>query len=585
MRIPDPMQFPVQPNAASGMAFMGTGESIPVLIVNQDAANTIYVSYRNQSKVGDPNTVPLQPGQSVIMDGARTLYVIGPTGTANAVIIPGGTNFFQPTNLSAIGGAKVFVQSATPTGTIPLNSVWFDTANNSLQTWNGSAWVNQQFNATQLIQIATITASQVANATLTTTQLAAAAGILGTQIANATITSGNIAANTIVAGNIAANTITAAQLAAGIIYAGIVDGTTIQGAIFRAKNSFGATILTVNKSAGTWLLYADTGSATQGALVASAAQAAGTDEFSNAFAAGIQAYGTGGSTTSVQLLPGNPVLVNVATGDSMEGTPAGIRARVIGSGATRFLSNDFRGAFAVGALVNPLAQLQIFSPNQGLTTEAGLNLSVGNMAGTQNSLMHQLPSSFSFGGAFITADRPIQVTDSINTWAADQSIGSANQITKTNPTAAVDITSTLTIPANNANVGTCYIIEMPFSGLWEASGALNLQFDLDGTFTNLVPIAAGLAVAGHNYGGRFILCLEVLTTGAGGTCNIWGDGGVTDTSVSRAGATSSDLFGINAGHAFDTTVSHTLAIAASFSVSNASQTIQSKGAIFSRKGL
>jgi hypothetical protein len=81
-------------------------------------------------------------------------------------------------------------------------------------------------------------------------------------------------------------------LASGIIYAGIVDSTEIDGAVFRAENSHGATIMTINKSSATWLLYADTGSATQGALIASGSNTAGTDEFNNHYLEGQGSYGS-----------------------------------------------------------------------------------------------------------------------------------------------------------------------------------------------------------------------------------------------------------------------------------------------------
>lgn len=553
------------------------------VVVNRSSTTQVFFG-PTQETANRADASILDPLATVAVNEDAEFWAVAASGSVTLDWLPNGVSFFRPASLSGIGGSKVFVQATTPTGTIPLNSVWFDTANNSLQTWNGTTWVNQQFNATQLIQIATITATQVQNGTLTTTQLAAAAGILGSQIANATITSGNIAANTIVAGNIAANTITAAQLAAGIIYAGIVDGTTIVGGVFRAKNSFGATILTINKSAGTLLLYADTGSATQGALVFSAALAEGTDEFSNPFGAGAKAYGTGGNTSFVQMLPGNPVFLNVATGDPAEATPGQIQARIIGSGSTRFLSNDLRAAFVTG-FPNAQAELQLFSVNAGGTTDAGVNLTATNPGATVSTLYHQTSTQFGLTGAPIIGDRAIQINDGINIWAEKQEIGSANHISKTNPTAAVDISSTLTIPANTMNVGTTFCIELPFSGVWEASGNFNLGLDLNGTVVALVPVASGLAVAGHNYGGVVRIYLRVVTTGAAGTCDIWSDGDITDTSVTRAGSTSSSLFGITTAHALNTTIANTMAVSTHFDVSNASQTVVGQGAVFSRSGV
>lgn len=301
-----------------------------MLYSNPDASKTVYLGYVNAIKINGVNTIPLGPGQAIPIDGGTPVWAIGTTGTAATVVVPGGSNLFLPTSLSGIGGAAVYVQSSAPTGTIPTNSIWFDTANNSLQTWNGSAWVNQQFDANQLIEAATIlsaqiasqavtaakianntiTASQVANGTLTTAQLAAAAGILGSQIASATITSGNIAANTIVAGNIAANTITASQLAAGIIYAGIVNGTTISAATFMGTNW-------IENSSGSFFYNGTPGDGTLAFSIAPAngSDASWTGGSGNNYYAGINAYnftpGTGGNAISVTQLVSNPALNGV----------------------------------------------------------------------------------------------------------------------------------------------------------------------------------------------------------------------------------------------------------------------------------
>jgi hypothetical protein len=264
-------------------------QSGPVFLFNSDAADTVYLT---DSEVGNPSTVdaiPVPPLSGYGVDGNTDTYafMMTPGQTADVSLMPGGTTFFQPPSLAGIGGARVFVQAATPPVTAPLNSIWFNTASGALETWNGTAWVARTFDAQQLIRVTsilasqiannTITAAQVANSTLTSTQLAAAAGILGTQIASATITSGNIAANTIVAGNIAANTIIAANLAAGIVYAGIVDATTITGASLIADGT-----------AGEVLVYS--GAPSVGDLIASVSPVAGTDTFGNTVNQGVWSY-------------------------------------------------------------------------------------------------------------------------------------------------------------------------------------------------------------------------------------------------------------------------------------------------------
>lgn len=279
-------------------------------LVNNPGPNTVFLGDNDAIRYSDAyGIVALNANGYINVDGQSDLFAtIAPGLTQSLNIISGGLNFFSPPSLSGLGGAKVFVQALAPTQppTIPLNSLWFNTTANSMEYWNGASWTTQAFSGSQLLQAATVTAAQIQNGTLTTTQIAAAAGILGAQIAANTITGANIAANTITAANIAANTITAGQLAAGIIYAGIVDGTLIQGATLRIKNGSGATIMTINISAGTWIQYLDTGSVTQGTPVASSSNAAFTDEFTNHLLAGTVTYAVvSGTIYAVQNFQGN----------------------------------------------------------------------------------------------------------------------------------------------------------------------------------------------------------------------------------------------------------------------------------------
>lgn len=297
----------VNAQSQSTLLFGGQGSNaVPMLLVNLDPVNAVWIGNSSNVIYGQSPGVPLIAGASMAINGAISWYGVANGTPVEVAIIPNGTSYFLPASLTNIGGSKVYVQTGTPTGTIPLNSIWFNTSTKSLETWNGSAWVNEQFNAQNLIvaatilgtQIAsqTISASNVANGTLTTAQIAAAAGILGTQIAGATITSANIAANTIVASNIAANTITASQLAAGIIYAGIVNGTTITGAQFIADGSSGEV-----------LVYS--GTPASGNLIASISAVAGTDSHSNNYYDGFDVYhGTGRLLAHVNTVQNEPAI-------------------------------------------------------------------------------------------------------------------------------------------------------------------------------------------------------------------------------------------------------------------------------------
>ncbi len=236
----------------------GGQQGVPVLICNPDTANTVYIGYGPGISVGAANTIPLGPGQSVTVDGSESVYGCAPSGTAATVIIPGGSSFFQPTTLSDLGGVKVYVQAAAPSGSIPVNSIWIDTANGSISNWNGSSWVQQTFDAANLIQ-----------------------------------------AGTIIASLIEAGTITASLLAAGIVVAGIIDGTTVSAATFEGS-VFEGTDFIVNDDGA--FFYSATPAADN--LVLSVTQTAGQDGQGNWYLPGCTAYGynaTAGVYTAVQL--------------------------------------------------------------------------------------------------------------------------------------------------------------------------------------------------------------------------------------------------------------------------------------------
>lgn len=304
---------------------VGSATADQVLIINLDAQNTVNLGSSTTNLA-----FPLAPQSSIAL--SAPVFAAAATMPLVVGIAPGGSSFFQPASLANIGGSKVYVQDTAPTGKIPANSIWFNTAISALETWNGTEWVTQQFSAQELIQDSTILAAQIAAGTLTAAQLAAAAGILGSQIASATITSGNIAANTIVAANIAANTITAAkiaagtitagqiaantitasqiathtitaaQLAAGIVYAGIVDATTINAATFIGSVFEGSDWVINTKGE---FLYSGTPAA--GNLIASNTNTLGDDGFGNYYLPGYTSYipiGGGGGYIATEVFSG-----------------------------------------------------------------------------------------------------------------------------------------------------------------------------------------------------------------------------------------------------------------------------------------
>ena len=101
----------------------------PVLCVNQDTANTVYIGYQTNIAIGGANAVPLAPQSSIPLDGSRSIYAIAQQGTANLLVIPGASSFFQRLSsltipIGATSGERIVINGAT--GTI----TGFDSFNN-----------------------------------------------------------------------------------------------------------------------------------------------------------------------------------------------------------------------------------------------------------------------------------------------------------------------------------------------------------------------------------------------------------------------------------------------------------------------
>lgn len=394
---------------APGVIYGAPGSTQGITVLNLDTQNTIWVGYSASiSAAVGGGGIPIAPGASMQFDGSASIYAVA-TASVVVAVGPGVTGYFLPASLANIGGSKVYVQAGTPTGTIPVNSVWFDTTNGSLQTWNGTAWVNQAFNAQELIQAATIlgtqiaaqavTAANVANGTLTTAQIASAAGILGTQIAAATVTGSNIAANTITAANIAANTITASQLAAGIVYAGIVNSTTINGGTLVISQGSGATYeqIEINGATGvtTWskyqsptvvirqiladgtdLTYNDPGSGNpQGALLISASAHVGTALDGTNYGHGVFFWQPGTSAIGISAISGQPVLDMSAPNRTYATADAELYTETVNAGAVNeYVITVLTSGKESG---NDDAAIQLFSESADATLPAKIVLEFG----------------------------------------------------------------------------------------------------------------------------------------------------------------------------------------------------------------
>jgi hypothetical protein len=493
------------------------GTATPMLVVNLDTANTVWVGNTSLVSPGGTQAIPLGPQCSLAFDGSSALYAVCEPGTSLQIgMIPGGTSYFLPASLSSIGGAKVYVQGGAPAGNIPVNSIWFNTTNGSLQTWNGSAWVNEQFSAQSLIQAATIlgtqiadqavTASKVADGTLTASQLAAAAGILGTQIANATITSGNIAANTIVASNIAANTITGAkiaantitsgniqantigvsQLVANLVYAGIVNGTTITGATFVATGTSGE-ILVYNGTPAT------------GNLILSVSPVAGTDSHSNSFPAGLALI----NGKQVLQIHNNSTFVAPAiemiTGNVSESQHASLYNLGVNVGN---VNTEYENVVIQGpASTSDGAQAQIIlnsSSRDGSSNHASGSLKFNNANMVQ------------WGAGGLSYTTPGGLTGNIP--------ATKSNFPNTNVSGAfANLSTAWPIPADDANHGTVYRIKGYGVGAVTSASRVDFQVAGFGFTTGRTSIASGIFAAGTNVNIEFEATVHIGIAGASAT--------------------------------------------------------------------
>lgn len=304
-------------------------DGIPVQLLNLDPNNIVYLGSNNAIEAGDlNNTIPLHPNGSYIAGGNISVFAICSSGqSVQLVRAPDAINFTVPPTLSGIGGSGIYVQPTAPVGAIPLNSIWFNTTLGALEYWNGSAWVIQAFAGNELI------------------------------------TAGTIITN--------------------LLIAGFFQGYEIDGAIFRAKNSFGATIMTINKTATTWILYQDTASATQGMVVASGNNSSSptTDEFSNSIIQGIASYGgVSGAWTAITMDVGGSIAFFTSTSVTQVGfTPQGSMA--FGASQPIIFSN---GGFHV----------QVASPDQLL-----LGAGQGPFISGESFHAVTLPSTGGFSGS------------------------------------------------------------------------------------------------------------------------------------------------------------------------------------------
>lgn len=145
----------------------------PVFLYNTDPTQTIFLTDDSTGNPATVDCVPVGPLSGYGLDGNTDTYAFMLTPGTQAIVslLPGGTTFFQPASLSAIGGISVFIQASAPTQppVIPIGSIWLQETGGTVigfYTWGGSSWVQQNFNATDLLTAGTIVANLIAAGTV-----------------------------------------------------------------------------------------------------------------------------------------------------------------------------------------------------------------------------------------------------------------------------------------------------------------------------------------------------------------------------------------------------------------------------------
>lgn len=165
-------------------------------------------------------------GESVLVEPTGDEWVI--TDVVGQVPVLDGS-VIDPATLPA-SGSSVYVQDTDPAVTVtPADgAVWFDTANHAIKSYSAAlpGWVNQAFDANNIIEAATILGTRLANQSVGSAQLASnavgsgniAAGAVGnTQLAGNAVNASKIAAGAVGTSQIAGNAVGSGQLANGAV--------------------------------------------------------------------------------------------------------------------------------------------------------------------------------------------------------------------------------------------------------------------------------------------------------------------------------------------------------------------------------
>lgn len=291
------------------------------------------------------------------------------------------------------------------------------------------------------------------------------------------------------------------------------------------------------------------------------------------------------------------VIINTAGLFVYAGTPAknNMIASVAGTTGTDQFGNDYLSSTTVYQFISPSlnkwAATSMFGSTRLTYLSSGSNQTGYTVGPASEVFVNSGWTLTAPSSATVISDTgQYQRSTSGLTGAMSLDIMDVTSRTNANQAGTQNASAVVTIPANDCLVaGTTYEIETEFTGTWQ-NQTLAIGHRIDAAAVGAVPqypvIAAGFFPAAQTFSGYIRTKLRILTTGAGGTCNIFDIGAINQSAANASSAAvgGTALLGRQVGIAFDTTVAHTLSIGTLWGGSTAGQTITSYGSSFKRKG-
>ena len=273
-------------------------------------------------------------------------------------------------------------------------------------------------------------------------------------------------------------------------------------------------------------------------------------------------------TDYIQLAVGNPVELNVATGDAAEAIPGRVNSIVVGAGVTRHITTTLAAPHMAGEPAGAGADFQASSYSADLSQPPVANMVASN--GTAS--------------AGVTADTVNNVRVALASGLFLPPVIANTDVTTITVTAAAftRITNSWSVPASDARTGTTYRLSAWGTGT-QGSTAQTLSFELTAfgvtaAGTGFPAAFAGVSVA---FGWNVTGTVQVVSTGAG-TAVVEYNYTVT---IKAAGASASSvLSGFGSTTAGTTTAAENLFYSVQWGAVVGAPTITCTGSVFERVG-